>query len=204
MFSCEICELFKNTFFYRAHPVAASGNISWTLSLLHLRTMNGIISWYLLAPQRLFHFIAYVFRFFPFLSFFLISFVDPTTFWFGGNPANICLDKDVLMASWRCLSSSSSEDVFKMSSRRLYQDEYIRQTFSRRLQDALPRHLQNVFKRLQDVLQKRLQGIFKTFSRHLQDIFKRSSRRLEDVCKTPCKDLFKTFWKRIININCSY
>ena len=24
VFSCEICEIFKNTFFYRTHPVAAS------------------------------------------------------------------------------------------------------------------------------------------------------------------------------------
>ena len=28
MLSCEICEFFKNTFFYRTHPVAVSGNIS--------------------------------------------------------------------------------------------------------------------------------------------------------------------------------
>ena len=56
----EICDIFKNTYFYRTHPVAASWNISWTFSLLHLRTMNGVISWYVLAPQCLFHFIACV------------------------------------------------------------------------------------------------------------------------------------------------
>ena len=27
VFSCEYCEIFKNTFFYRAPPVAASGKI---------------------------------------------------------------------------------------------------------------------------------------------------------------------------------
>ena len=30
MFSCELCEIFKNTFFYRAPPVAASVTI-WKL-----------------------------------------------------------------------------------------------------------------------------------------------------------------------------
>ena len=28
VFSCEICEIFKSTYFYRTHPVAASGIIS--------------------------------------------------------------------------------------------------------------------------------------------------------------------------------
>ena len=57
---CEICEIFHNTFLCRTHAVAASGNISWTVSLLHLRIMNGIISWYVLTPQCLFHFITCV------------------------------------------------------------------------------------------------------------------------------------------------
>ena len=35
-------------------------NISWTLFLLHMRTMNWVISWYILALQHLFHFIACV------------------------------------------------------------------------------------------------------------------------------------------------
>ena len=69
MFSCEICEIFKNAFFYRQHWVAASGNISWALPLLHLRTMNGVISWYALALQRLFNFTACV----SFLSIFFFS-----------------------------------------------------------------------------------------------------------------------------------
>ena len=57
---CEIYEIFQNTFLCRTHAVAASGNISWTVSLLHLRIMNGIISWYVLTPQCLFHFITCV------------------------------------------------------------------------------------------------------------------------------------------------
>ena len=80
-------------------------------------------------------------------------------------PANIRLDEEVLKTSWKGVSSSSSEDVFKRSSRQLDQEEYIHLchtfsedillntnifalviTSSRRLQDVLPRHLQNVFK----------------------------------------------------------
>ena len=43
-------------------------------------------------------------------------------------PANIRLDEDVLKTCWRRLSSSSSEDVFKTSSKRFDQDEYIHLT----------------------------------------------------------------------------
>ena len=51
---------------------------SHELSLLHLRTMYGVISWYVLALQRLFHFIAYLS-----ISFlFLIFFVESITFCF--------------------------------------------------------------------------------------------------------------------------
>ena len=66
------------------------------------------------------------------------------------------------------LQKTSSEDVFRTSSRRLNQDQHNRlgHTSSRRLQD---------------VLQKRLQDIFKTSSRHFQDVFKTYSRRFQDV-----------------------
>ena len=40
--------------------MAASGNILWTLSLLHTRMMNRVIVWYVLALQRLFHYRACV------------------------------------------------------------------------------------------------------------------------------------------------
>ena len=94
------------------------------------------------------------------------------------TPTNICLDKDVLKTSFVFvfrrrldqeeyvrLTLKSSEDVFKMSSRCLGRDQYIRlgHTSSRRLQD---------------VLQKRLQDIFKTSSRRLAKI---SSRRFQNV-----------------------
>ena len=78
--SCEICDTFKKTFFYRIHPVAGSRNISWTLSLLHIRRINGVISWYVWLSSAYF-ILARVFRFFLFLSFFLISFEDFTTCW---------------------------------------------------------------------------------------------------------------------------
>ena len=71
-FSCDISKNFKNAFLYRTRPVAASGTILWTLSLLHLRTRNGVISWYVWALQRLFHSTACVS--FLSISFFLIFF----------------------------------------------------------------------------------------------------------------------------------
>ena len=80
---------------------------------------------------------------------------------------------------WRRL-----EDVFCLR---------LQKTSPRRLQDVLVKtnifvlaiRLQDVFKafsrRLQDALQKRLQGIFKTSPRRLQNVFKTPSRRLQDV-----------------------
>ena len=73
MFPCKIGEIFKNTFFHRTHPMAASGNISWNLSVLHLRTMNGVILRYVLALQRLLHFTAFV-SFLSIYSFFFCGF----------------------------------------------------------------------------------------------------------------------------------
>ena len=84
-----------NTFFNRTHPVATSGNISWTLSLLHMRTMRGVISW-TLALQCLFHFIVRV----SFLSIsFLFSyvFVDSTTWW--GIELRLSIPK---IKQWSC------------------------------------------------------------------------------------------------------
>ena len=43
----------------------------WNLSLLHIRTIYGVISWYVLDIQNLFHFIAYV-SFLSISLFFLI------------------------------------------------------------------------------------------------------------------------------------
>ena len=96
---------------------------------------------------------------------------------------------------WRRLSSSSSEDVFKTSSKRLNQDEYIRLSYmssedvfktswSRPIYSSWPYGLQ-------EVLQKRLQDIFKTSSR-----LKMSSRHLQDVLPRRHQDVFKTSSRR--------
>ena len=61
---CFLVKSAKDHPFYRTLPVAASGNIWWTLSLLHMRMMNRVTAWYVLALQCFFRFIA----FFLFLS----------------------------------------------------------------------------------------------------------------------------------------
>ena len=93
------------------------------------------------------------------------------------HPANIRLDEDALKTSWRCLSSSSSEYVFKASSRRLGQDQNIRLGYK------------TSWKRLS----RRLENVFKTSSRHLQDVFKTFWRRLQDVLQRYLQDFFKTY-----------
>ena len=60
---------FKYIYFYRTDPVAAVGNISWTFSLLHLRTMNGVFRGTYQLPSVYFILLR-VFRFFLFLFFF--------------------------------------------------------------------------------------------------------------------------------------
>ena len=99
-------------------------------------------------------------------------------------PANIRLDEDVMKTSFVFvfrrrldqyeyvrLSLTSSEDVFKKSSRRLGQNIPLGHMSSGCLQDIFKtssRHLQGVFN----------QGILMTSSRRLAKI---SSRRLQDV-----------------------
>ena len=102
-----------------------------------------------------------------------------------------------MKTSWRRLSSSSSEDVFKTSSRRLGQDQYIRlgYTSSRRLQDVF----KTSSRRLQDVLPRCLQDVFKTSSRRLQNVFKMSwktsSKHLQDVLQRYLQDVLKTYYQ---------
>ena len=127
----------------------------------------------------------------------------------NGVKENISWDVDLDVFSYIVIIPTKNSSWW----RRLGQDQYIRlgYTSSRRLQDVFKtssRHLQDVLpRRLQDVLQKRLQDIFKTSSRRLQNVFKTSwktsSRHLQDVFKTSCKDIFKTFSRRIIKLNCS-
>ena len=94
-------------------------------------------------------------------------------------PANIRLDEDVL--------KKSSEEVFKTSSRRLDQDEYVRLSLTSSedvFKTSLRRFGQDQYICLGHMSSRRLQDVFKTSSRSLQDVFKTSSRRLQDVFKT--------------------
>ena len=127
-------------------------------------------------------------------------------------PANIRLDEDVLKTSWRRLSSSSSKDVFKTSSRRLDQDEYVRlsltssedvfKTSSRRLgQDQYIRLGHTSSRRLQDVFKTSSRRLAKTSSRHLQDVL---PRRLQDVFKTSSKLLANTSWRHLQDVLKTY
>ena len=120
---------------------------------------------------------------------------------YSSIPANIRLDEDVFKTSWRRLSSSSSEDVFKRPSRRLDQDKYIRLTdtssenvfkkSSRCLAKTSSRRLQDVF----ETSLRRLQDIFKTSSRRFENVFKRSSRPLPEVLQRCLQDTFKTYYQ---------
>ena len=110
-----------------------------------------------------------------------------------------------LEESWRRLSSSSSEDVFKTNMFALALR--LQKTSSRRLQDVLVKT--NIFVLaicLQDVFKTssgRLQDIFKASSRPLQDVLKTSSRCLKDIFKTSLKDIFNTFSRQTIKLICS-
>ena len=104
-------------------------------------------------------------------------------------PANIRLDEDVLKTSFVF--------VFK---RRLDEDEYIlinhslqKTSWPRPIYSSCPYVYKMFSRRLQDVLPKRLQDVFKTFSRRLQDVFKTSSERLQEVSQIRLEDIFKTF-----------
>ena len=69
-FPVKFTKFLRTPFFDRTPTVAASGNMSWTLSFFHMRTINSVISWYVLTLQRLFHFIAcFVSSYFFFLFF---------------------------------------------------------------------------------------------------------------------------------------
>ena len=81
------------------------------------------------------------------------------------------------------LSLTSSEDVFKTSSRRLGQDQYIC------LGHMSSRRLQDVFKSSS----RPLQGVFQTSSRRFQDVFKMSSRHLQDFLQRHLQDGFKAY-----------
>ena len=91
----------------------------------------------------------------------------------------------LMKTSWRCLSSSSAGDIFKTSSRRLDQDEYIYLTQYIRLG--------HTSWRLQDVFKTSSRRLAKTSARHLQDVFKTSSRHLQDFLQRYLQGVFKTY-----------
>ena len=130
-------------------------------------------------------------------------------------PANIRLDEDVLKTSWRRLSSSSSKDVFKTSSRRLDQDEYVRlsltssedvfkTSWSRPIYSSWPYVFKTSSRRFQDVFKTSSTPLPKTSSRHLQDTFKTFSRRLQDVFKTSSRRLANTSWRHLQDVLKTY
>ena len=94
--------------------------------------------------------------------------------------------------SWSRLSSSSSEDVLKTSSRRLDLDEYVRLSLT---------SSEDIFKTSSKRLgQDQYIRLGHTSSRRLQEVFKASSKCLQDVFKTPYQDVFKTFSRRLQDV----
>ena len=107
----------------------------------------------------------------------------------------------------RRLLSSSSEDIFKMSSRRLDQDKYIRfgEMFCKRFFKTSCKDVFKTSSRLQDVFEtpSRLLNVFETFSKRFQDVLKTSWRRTTQgklVLLTGLQDVFKTFSRRLQDI----
>ena len=98
-------------------------------------------------------------------------------------PANIRLDEEMkkMKRSWKRLSSESSEDILKTSSRRLHQDKYVR------------------------LILTSSEDVFKTsWSRPIYSswsyVFKTSSRRFQDVFKTPSRRLAKTSLRHLRDV----
>ena len=103
--------------------------------------------------------------------------------WFLGNniPVNIRLDEEVLNTSFVL--------VFKTSSRRFDQGEYVRLSLTSS-EDVLVKTIIFVLAiRLQDVFKKSCKNVFKTSSRRLQDILKTSSRRLAKISSRRFQDV---------------
>ena len=99
------------------------------------------------------------------------------------SPANIRLDEYVLKTSWRRFSSSSSEDVFKTSSRRLDPDEYVRLTLRHVFKTSWSRPIFSPWPYVFKTSSRCFRDVFKTSSRPLQSVFKTSSSCFEDVFK---------------------
>ena len=165
MFSSEFCETFKNTYFYRTPPVAATVLLSGSNSRLKFKQLQ--LQTFVLTKTSF----VFVFRRRlqdVFKTSWSRRIYSPDSYFFRRR----------------------LQDVFKT----LDQDQYIRlgHTSSRRYQDVLrkrlqdilktsSRHFQDIFKtsrHLQDILLRRFQDVFKTSSRRLA---KMSSRPVQDV-----------------------
>ena len=99
----------------------------------------------------------------------------------------------LMKTSWRCLSSSSSEDVFKTSSRRLDQDEYVRLSLTSSedvFKTSWSRPIYSSWLYVFKTSSRRFQDVFKT---SCKNVFKTSSRRLQDVLQRYLQDVFKTY-----------
>ena len=95
----------------------------------------------------------------------------------------------LIKANMFALSLTSSEDVFKTSSRCVGQDQYIRlgHTSSRLLQDVL----KTSSKRLQDIFKTSYEDVFKTSTKCLQDLMR--NRQVKVFLLTRLWEAFKTF-----------
>ena len=94
---------------------------------------------------------------------------------------NIRLDEDALKTSWRRLSSSSSEGVFKASSSRRIYSPYS-YAFRRRLQDVLKTSWSRaIYSSWSYIFKTPSRRLAKMSSKRLQDVFKTPSRRFQDV-----------------------
>ena len=94
----------------------------------------------------------------------------------------------LMKTSWRRSLCSSSEDIFKTSSRRLDQDEYICFIPSSSSEDVFITFWSRWIHE-DDTSSRRFKDILKEFTRRIQNVFKTyckdvSSRHLKDVFKT--------------------
>ena len=118
------------------------------------------------------------------------------------NPGNTRLDEDVLKTSFGFFFKRHLQDVFKTSWwRRTYSyQSYVSKTsWSRPIYWSCPFVFKTSSRRFQDIFKTSCHNVFKTFSRRLQDVL---PKRLQDVSQIRLEDIYKTFWRRIIKLNC--
>ena len=90
---------------------------------------------------------------------------------------------------WRSIEDVSCLCFQKMSSRRIYLSwSYAFKTSSRRFQ--------GIFK-------TSCKSVFKASLKRLEDVLKMSSKRLQDLLQRCLHEIFKTFSRHIVKLNCS-